>query len=86
MYIRAADVAAHGYANGCGRCGHALRYGAGMTTKLRSEACRGRFNEDLAKKPMGRLRLGVVQDRMEISVAEHVEEHDTRRVTTDVAT
>ena len=55
--IRAADIAADGYTDGYGRCNHELRYGAGTTTKPHSEACRSRFNEDLAKAPMGRIRL-----------------------------
>ena len=68
-----------GYTSGCQRCEHEMKWGPGRTTRPHSERCRARIMEELSKTETGRLRLGLAAERMDRSLAEHIEQHDERK-------
>ena len=79
VYMSKKDFDDFGYTSGCPRCDHELRYGPGRTSRPHSERCRDRIMAELAKTELGRLRLGLAAERMERTVAEHIDQHDDRR-------
>ena len=79
LYTKKVDYDNYGYTSGCPRCEHEVKYGPGRTTKPHSERCRSRIMEELSKTEIGRARLGFATERMDRSLAEHVEYHDDRK-------
>ena len=76
IYIKGEDIRVYGYTVGCAKCDHERRYGPGRTTKGHSDACRARIVGELAKTPEGQRRLQAADDRVNRSIAEHIEEQD----------
>ena len=74
-YIMERDIRALGGTVGCPRCDSDRRYGPGRTTKGHSEACRERITNELMKTPEGQRRIAAAENRMNRSIAEHIEEH-----------
>ena len=79
VYMRPQDFEQFGFASGCPKCEHEMKYGPGRTTRPHSERCRSRIMVELAKTDIGKSRLGFATDRMERAVAEHIEQRDNRK-------
>ena len=75
VYIKAADILRFGYTDGCPKCMHEYRYGAGRTTVPHSEACRQRIMRKLAENEAGQTSIANASARMDRAVAEFGEAH-----------
>ena len=75
VYIKATDIEQFGMTRGCPRCDHQLRYGPGRTTSQHSQACRARIMGEIAKTPLGRVRIANASKRLDRTVAEMGEQH-----------
>ena len=74
IYITGEDLRVYGYTESCPRCDHERRYGPGTTTKDHSDACRSRIIAELATTPEGQRRLQAADERINRSLAKHIEE------------
>ena len=75
VFIKATDIEQFGMTRGCPRCDHQLRYGPGRTTSQHSQACRARIMGEIAKTPLGRVRIANASERLDRTVAEMGEQH-----------
>ena len=80
LYIKASDVEAFGYTEGCPKCDHDLKYGFGRTTKGHSNACRTRITKELAKTDSGRQRIAAASGRLDNFLSDYVEKHSGQQV------
>ena len=65
LYIKASDIEAFGYTEGCPKCDNDLKYGFGRTSKGHSNACRTRITKELAKTDSGRERIAAASGRLD---------------------
>ena len=78
MYITKKVFEIFGYTSGCPRCEHEI-YLLGRTTRRHSERCRARIMAEYAKTYYGRQNLIQNVWSQERTVAEHLQQHDSRR-------
>lgn len=73
------DFERYGITIGCGGC---RAIGRGSSTPVNhSEKCRTRVEKEIAQTPDGKLRVVQFQDRMNMAIAEQIEEQDKARTT-----
>ena len=74
LYIRQEDIVSFGYAPGCPRCEHSMRYGAGRTNIPHSYLCRQRIAAELCGSDAGRRRLAEHDRRTNQQIAEQIQQ------------
>ena len=70
VYIKATDIEQFGMTRGCPRCDHQLRSGPGRTTSQHSQAW-----GEIAKTPLGLVRIANASERLDRTVAEMGKQH-----------
>ena len=81
LYVRQADLDAHGYSPDCPRCQHTVKHGPNKTQIPHTEACRDRIMAKLRETEAGQRRIAEHEARTNQQMAEQHQQRQEGEVT-----